>query len=168
MRFFRRKKRNEDNEVDNTAINAMVEQLRRQIDSQEAQIITFKEDIAPQMADTIQALKMEIERLEQKVKEKDEEIANQNLIIKRISSGSAKFQRDGAGELLIQAQVEAKKYKEQAFQQSKIIVDMQKQIDLLPIICTRLVDEINKRNKTIRAKFNEFSPKPYGKIEISL
>ena len=63
MRFFRRKKRNETNEDDNSAINAMVEKLQKQIDSQEAQIITFKEDIAPQMADTIQALKMEIERL---------------------------------------------------------------------------------------------------------
>ncbi|MFX1449950.1 MAG: hypothetical protein ACFFCM_03840, partial [Promethearchaeota archaeon] len=81
MRFFRRKKRNETNEDDKFTINAMVEKLQKQIDSQEAQIITFKEDIAPQMADTIQALKMEIERLEKKVKEKDDVIENQSLTI---------------------------------------------------------------------------------------
>ena len=83
MRFFKRKKKKEKEEtkkIEETKelpenslspeVQQMVETLRTKLNNQEAQITTFKEDIAPQMAETIQDLREKVDRLEKRIAEK--------------------------------------------------------------------------------------------------
>ncbi len=172
MRLFRRKKKKEDEGLQKSEVSPeiqkMVESLRNKIDTQEAQITTFREDIAPQMAETIHGLKNEIERLNKLLKEREEELVNQNDMIKKISSSSAKLQKEGATELLIKAQNEARIYKSQVLEQSKVIVDLQQKIDYIPIICSRLVDEINMRNASIQNLSNQLETIKAENIRLSL
>ncbi|NVM01871.1 MAG: hypothetical protein HWN67_06025 [Candidatus Helarchaeota archaeon] len=175
MRFFRRKKERKPEEEQKIEIDSMVEKLQTQIDSQEAQIITFKEDIAPQMAVTIQALKAEIERLEKKLIEKDIEIIEQRELVQKVRSDSAKLQDERAFELLDQPQNDTREYKNKIIEQSKRILEqskkiqeLQKQVDLLPIICTRLVDEMNKRNVTIQNLYSDLDKVKVENVSLSL
>ncbi len=175
MRFFKRKKKMQTEEEQRTEINSMVEKLQTQIDSQEAQIITFKEDIAPQMAETIQALKGEIERLEKRVIEKDIQIVEQREIIQQIRANSARLQEERASQILYEPQNDHSEFKKTIIEQSKRILEqsrkieeLQKQVDLLPVICTRLVDEMNKRNVTIQKLYNEFDKVKAENVNLSL
>ncbi|MFX0137314.1 MAG: hypothetical protein ACFFDN_26990, partial [Candidatus Hodarchaeota archaeon] len=146
-----------------------------QIDSQEAQIITFKQDIAPQMANTIQALKAEIERLEKVVIENDIKIVEQKELIQQIRANSAKLQDERAFKLTNYSQNETREFKNKIIEQSKRILEqskkieeLQKQVDLLPIICTRLVDEMNKRNVTIQNLYNQLDKVKAENVNLSL
>lgn len=168
MRIFRRKKEKIDDESSSTEVKKMVEALRQQVNSQEAQITTFREDIAPQMAQTIQALKNEIERLNSQVELKEQELNNQQEMIIKISSQSDKLKREGATELLIKSQNEGRRYKNQILEQSKVIVELQSKVDLLPTICSRLVDEINKRNESIQSLINQTDALKAENVKLSL
>ncbi|MHA1377893.1 MAG: hypothetical protein ACTSRG_05885 [Candidatus Helarchaeota archaeon] len=168
MRIFRRKKKKVEDETARPEIDKMVEALRQQVNSQEAQITTFREDIAPNMAQTIQVLKTEIDRLNKLVEQKDQELFNQLEMIKKISSESIKLQKEGATELLIKSQNEARIYKTQVLEQSKVIVDLQKKVNLLPTICNRLVDEINKRNESIQKLINQNDALKAENVKLSL
>ena len=147
MFFFRRKKKdeNEKSETDKT-----IEELQKKIDTQDAQIITFKEDIAPQMAETIKSLRMELNNQYNKLKQKDEEIEQLNLAIKEMSSGSSEIQKEEFSDLIEKYKNEAKIYKEKVSEQADKILDLQKKIALLPEICSRLMEEITKRNARIQ------------------
>jgi len=147
MFFFRRKKKdeNEKSETDKT-----IEELQKKIDTQDAKIITFKEDIAPQMAETIKSLRMELNNQYNKLKQKDEEIEQLNLAIKEMSSGSSEIQKEEFSDLIEKYKNEAKIYKEKVSEQADKILDLQKKIALLPEICSRLMEEITKRNARIQ------------------
>ncbi|MHA1299575.1 MAG: hypothetical protein ACTSO9_09090 [Candidatus Helarchaeota archaeon] len=168
MRFFRRKKQKESEETVSPETNKMIETLQRQINNKDAQIISFQEDIAPNMRETIKVLNKEVESLRKQLKERDQELLNQQEMIRKISSGSSKLQREGATELLIKSQNEARLYKNQVLQQSQVIVELQKKVNLLPTICARLVEEINKRNTSIQALSNQVDKLKAENVKLSL
>ena len=144
MFFFRRKKKkhNELSEAEKT-----IAKLKKQMHLQEAQIITFKEDIAPHMGETIKKLREEINKLNYDLRKKEYIIDIQSSMIKNINLEHSIRQKEGEVGLIKKHQDEINDKKIR--QQAAIIKDLQKKVNLLPEICSRLMDEINRRNSKI-------------------
>ncbi len=127
-----------------------IAELERELQTLEAQIAIFKNQIAPALEATITELRNEQDQLHDSIEHQSAELKSRE---ERINATHKILQKAGMGNLIEieELQVELDKKDKIIAGQNDNIENLKSQVDQLPIICLQMTNEIKKRESEVNS-----------------
>jgi chromosome segregation ATPase len=127
-----------------------IAELEKELQTLEAQIAIFKNQIAPALEATITELRNEQDQLQDSIEHQSAELKSREA---RINATHKILQKAGMGNLIEieELQVELDKKDRITARQNENIKNLQSQVDQLPLICLQMTNEIKKRESEVNS-----------------